>query len=150
MAIHNLFHRPGRALACASIIGLGAKSKSSGYTNMSANISFLAVDIGASSGRVMDCCWNGNRFKLQEVHRFPNGGVRFGAPCIGTCYGSGPKFRTASRNSEPSKTPSRQASAWMRGASTIAFWTTGIGSWGIPITTGMLVPGVFPTHFRPL
>ncbi len=45
---------------------------------MSANISFLAVDIGASSGRVMDCCWNGNRFKLQEVHRFPNGGVRFG------------------------------------------------------------------------
>ena len=45
---------------------------------MSAKVSFLAVDIGASSGRVMDCCWNGNCFSLQEIHRFPNGGVRFG------------------------------------------------------------------------
>jgi rhamnulokinase len=46
---------------------------------MSTNVSFLAVDIGASSGRLMDCCWNGDRFSLQEIHRFPNGGVRFGA-----------------------------------------------------------------------
>ena len=46
---------------------------------MSASVSFLAVDIGASSGRVMDCCWNGNCFSLQEIHRFPNPGVRFGA-----------------------------------------------------------------------
>lgn len=45
---------------------------------MSATVSFLAVDLGASSGRVMDGCWDGNRFSLQEVHRFPNGGVRFG------------------------------------------------------------------------
>ncbi len=27
----------------------------------------------------MDCSWNGSRFKLQEVHRFPNSGVRFGS-----------------------------------------------------------------------
>jgi rhamnulokinase len=46
---------------------------------MTANASFLAVDLGASSGRLIDCCWNGNRFSLQEIHRFPNGGVRFGA-----------------------------------------------------------------------
>ena len=45
---------------------------------MSANVSFIAVNIGASNGRVMDCCWDGNRFGLEEVHRFPNGGVRFG------------------------------------------------------------------------
>jgi rhamnulokinase len=46
---------------------------------MSATASFLAVDLGASSGRVMDCRWDGSRFSLHEVHRFPNGGIRFGA-----------------------------------------------------------------------
>ncbi len=45
---------------------------------MTENVSFLAVDLGASSGRVMDCRWNGSRFSLEEIHRFPNGGVRFG------------------------------------------------------------------------
>jgi rhamnulokinase len=46
---------------------------------MSASASFLAVDLGASSGRLMDCRWNGSRFHPHEVHRFANAGVRFGA-----------------------------------------------------------------------
>jgi rhamnulokinase len=46
---------------------------------MSASVSFLAVDLGASSGRVMDCAWDGQRFSLAETHRFPNAGVRIGA-----------------------------------------------------------------------
>ena len=46
---------------------------------MHTNVSFLAVDLGASSGRVMDCAWNGERFSLNEAHRFPNAGVRIGA-----------------------------------------------------------------------
>jgi rhamnulokinase len=45
---------------------------------MSANLSFVAVDLGASSGRVMDCRWDGARFELQELHRFANAGVRVG------------------------------------------------------------------------
>jgi rhamnulokinase len=45
---------------------------------MSVGASFLAVDLGASSGRVMDCRWNGDCFSLREVHRFLNAGVRFG------------------------------------------------------------------------
>jgi len=45
---------------------------------MNATTNFLAVDLGASSGRVMDCCWDGSRFGLHEVHRFPNGGIRLG------------------------------------------------------------------------
>jgi rhamnulokinase len=45
---------------------------------MSTTVSFLAVDLGASSGRVMDCRWSGERFQLDELHRFPNGGVRLG------------------------------------------------------------------------
>jgi rhamnulokinase len=40
--------------------------------------SFLGVDLGASSGRVMAGHWDGRRFQLEELHRFPNGGV-----CIG-------------------------------------------------------------------
>jgi rhamnulokinase len=45
---------------------------------MSANVSFVAVDLGASSGRVMDCRWDGARFHLTELHRFANAGVRIG------------------------------------------------------------------------
>jgi rhamnulokinase len=45
---------------------------------MSASASFVAVDLGGSSGRVMDCRWNGSQFDLREVHRFTNGGVRQG------------------------------------------------------------------------
>jgi sugar (pentulose or hexulose) kinase len=46
---------------------------------MSESVSFVAVDLGASSGRVMDCRWDGQRFQLDELHRFANGGVRIGA-----------------------------------------------------------------------
>ena len=42
------------------------------------NASFLAVDLGASSGRVMAAQWNGEKATLEEVHRFHNGGVRVG------------------------------------------------------------------------
>jgi rhamnulokinase len=45
---------------------------------MNARVSFLAVDLGASSGRVMDCRWDGESFSLDELHRFPNSGIRFG------------------------------------------------------------------------
>jgi rhamnulokinase len=37
--------------------------------------SFLAIDLGASSGRVMLGRWDGARFDLRELHRFPNGPV---------------------------------------------------------------------------
>ena len=36
---------------------------------------FLAVDLGASSGRVVIGRWDGNKFSLEELHRFSNGGV---------------------------------------------------------------------------
>ena len=36
---------------------------------------FVAVDLGASSGRVMAGAWDGRRFALEELHRFANGGV---------------------------------------------------------------------------
>jgi len=41
---------------------------------MTAN--FLAIDLGAASGRVMACRWDGGRFELRELHRFENGPVQ--------------------------------------------------------------------------
>lgn len=37
---------------------------------------FLAIDLGAESGRVMAGIWNGRKLQLEEVHRFPNGPVQ--------------------------------------------------------------------------
>src|SRR6266568_369291 len=43
---------------------------------MGRTANFLAIDIGASSGRVMLGRWDGRRFDLTELHRFPNGPVQ--------------------------------------------------------------------------
>lgn len=37
---------------------------------------YLAIDLGASSGRVMAALYDGRQLKLEEVHRFHNGGCR--------------------------------------------------------------------------
>jgi rhamnulokinase len=42
---------------------------------MTATVNFLAIDLGASNGRVFLGLWDGNRFSLEELHRFPNGPV---------------------------------------------------------------------------
>lgn len=39
---------------------------------------YLAVDLGAESGRVMAGLWDGNRMRLEAVHRFPNDPVEIG------------------------------------------------------------------------
>ncbi|MBI1841665.1 MAG: rhamnulokinase [Verrucomicrobia bacterium] len=39
---------------------------------------YLGVDLGAESGRVVAGLWDGRRIRLEELHRFPNGGVWVG------------------------------------------------------------------------
>jgi rhamnulokinase len=39
---------------------------------------YLAIDLGAESGRVMAGLWNGKTIRLEEIHRFPNGPVCLG------------------------------------------------------------------------
>ena len=36
---------------------------------------YLAIDLGAESGRLMAGLWNGKSLRLEEIHRFPNGPV---------------------------------------------------------------------------
>jgi rhamnulokinase len=43
---------------------------------MSSTANFLAVDLGASTGRVVWGRWDGQGFKLQDLHRFPNNPLR--------------------------------------------------------------------------
>ena len=45
---------------------------------MSKTLNFAAVDLGASSGRVILARFDGDRLTLAESHRFPNGPVRVG------------------------------------------------------------------------
>ena len=42
---------------------------------MAATADFLAADLGASNGRVLLAAWDGDRFALDVIHRFPNGPV---------------------------------------------------------------------------
>ncbi|MBP7274589.1 MAG: rhamnulokinase [Kiritimatiellae bacterium] len=39
---------------------------------------YLAIDLGASSGRVIAGVFDGKNIELEEIHRFPNGGHRIG------------------------------------------------------------------------
>src|SRR5215510_9787100 len=39
---------------------------------------YLGIDIGAESGRVMAGLWDGKHMRLEELHRFSNGGVMMG------------------------------------------------------------------------
>src|SRR5208337_4376525 len=39
---------------------------------------YLAIDLGAESGRVVAGLWNGKTLRLEELHRFPNGPVYLG------------------------------------------------------------------------
>jgi rhamnulokinase len=42
---------------------------------MAASVNFVATDLGASNGRVLLGRWDGERFALEELHRFGNGPV---------------------------------------------------------------------------
>lgn len=45
---------------------------------MKSDKAYLAVDLGAESGRVMAGLWNGRKIRLEEIHRFPNAPVWLG------------------------------------------------------------------------
>jgi rhamnulokinase len=48
------------------------------FNHIMKNKVYLAVDLGAESGRVMAGLWNGKRMRLEEVHRFATGATIIG------------------------------------------------------------------------
>lgn len=54
---------------------LAQPTAGSGNADRTVTANFIAVDLGASSGRVLVGQWDGRRFRLEELHRFSNGGV---------------------------------------------------------------------------
>jgi rhamnulokinase len=41
-------------------------------------IVYLAIDVGAESGRVIAGLWDGRKLRLEQIHRFANGPVVLG------------------------------------------------------------------------
>ena len=50
----------------------------SDYFEMNNHHTYLGVDIGAESGRIMAGTWDGRHVRVREVHRFANGAVAVG------------------------------------------------------------------------
>src|SRR5260370_6256623 len=67
-----------RTLARANHVIVRRLTSSAAKNPFMAEKVYLAVDLGAESGRVVAGMWNGNRIRLEEVFRFANGPVILG------------------------------------------------------------------------
>jgi len=61
----------------------------------------LAVDLGASGGRVVAGLFDGRLLELEELHRFENGPVASAGGSSGISRGSGRRGSTACAAPEP-------------------------------------------------
>ena len=60
---------------------------------MAKTIYTAAVDLGATSGRVILGAWSKNKLQLTEAHRFPNDYRELGKNAYWKSAPSGPKYR---------------------------------------------------------
>ena len=67
-------HRPDRVRQMPTI--KTATNARDGRPNAMATSNYLALDLGAESGRGLLGSFDGERLRLEEVHRFANGPVR--------------------------------------------------------------------------
>jgi len=84
---------------------------------MSATLKFLAFDLGAESGRGVIGHFDGAKLRLEDVHRFPNGGVR----CGDTLYWN--TFRLWSEIKQGATLAAKQHGADLAGI--------GVDTWGV-------------------
>ncbi len=82
-----------------------------------ADKTYLAVDLGAESGRVMAGAFDGSRITLRQVHRFANGPVRLGDSLRWNLVGLWSEILNGLR----------QASAESRGSAV----SVGVDTWGV-------------------
>ena len=46
----------------------------------------IAIDLGASSGRLVECALEDGRMQVKEIYRFPNAGIRVNSRKIGRAH----------------------------------------------------------------
>ena len=56
---------------------------------------YLAVDVGALSGRHVAGLFDGRRLRLEELYRFENGPIRLGDRLYWACWANGRIYATA-------------------------------------------------------
>jgi rhamnulokinase len=106
-------------------------------TDMAATIDYLALDLGAESGRGFLGRFDGSQLALEEVHRFPNGPVKL----LDTLYWDLPRLF------DEIKTAVRKAGAQ---AGKAALDGIGVDTWGVDfglVGRGEVLLGN-PVHYR--
>ena len=90
-----------------------------------ADKAYLAVDMGASSGRHVLGLFDGRRLQLEEVYRFENGPVEVAGRLYWDLLGQWSHVRKGCGRPPPSTATESPASASIRGASISACWARG-------------------------
>ena len=72
---------------------------------------YLAIDVGASSGRVLAGCLHDSAMVLEEIHRFPNGPHPLGRRLVWNLLGSGRIFNRGSPRPRPDSVVASPVSA---------------------------------------
>ena len=102
---------------------------------------YLAVDMGASSGRHVLGLFDGQQLRLEEVYRFENGPVEVGRPpLLGPARASGRTSARACGRPAANGPTASPASASIPGASTSACWAAATSCWAIPTITATAAP----------
>src|SRR5207253_2330854 len=77
---------------------------------------YLAIDLGAESGRIMAGLWDGKRIRVEDIHRFPNEPVEI----AGTLCDCGRKSKMASPWLGSNSANKSNRLGWIRGASILS------------------------------
>ena len=100
---------------------------------------YLAVDMGASSGRHVLGLFDG-KLRLEEVYRFENGPVEVGGRLYWDLLGQWAHVRQGLRAAGATRADRSPASASIPGASISACWAAATNCWAIPTITATAAP----------
>ena len=106
-----------------------------------AELKFLALDLGAESGRAVVGHLDGRALRLEEIHRFPNGPVRVN----GHLHWDALRLYSEIKHGiglAAKDLRARPSPAWAStpGASTLGCWTRRARCWATPTTIATAAP----------
>ena len=102
---------------------------------------YLAIDMGASSGRHVVGRFDGQQLRLEEVYRFENGPVEVGrTSALGPAGAVVPRLPGLAGRGRRARAAASPAWASTPGASISACWPPATNCWATPITTATAAP----------